>query len=115
MMFDFKIYFSLLEDALRFKNATEHTHRPALKSLLEEAAGKLRATNEPSRIECGAPDFVISQSGLVVGYIEVKDVGKSMDDAEKTDQLGRYRQSLSNLNLSNYLEIRSYVDGQLRL
>src|ERR1019366_5791705 len=113
-MFDFKQYLSRLEDALRAQNATEHTHRPALKSLLEDAVRDLRATNEPTRIDCGAPDFVITQAGLTLGYVEVKDVGKSLDEAEDTDQLRRYRNSLANLILSDYLHFRWYVDGELR-
>jgi hypothetical protein len=35
---------------------TEHTHRPALKDLIESFGKKLTATNEPSRIACGSPD-----------------------------------------------------------
>ncbi|WP_119390703.1 type ISP restriction/modification enzyme [Taklimakanibacter lacteus] len=112
-MFDFKTYLSKLDEALRANNATEHTHRPALKQLLE-GIRDLRATNEPSRIECGAPDFIITKSTHTIGYIEVKDVGKSLDDAEQADQLKRYRKSLSNLILSDYLEFRWYVDGELR-
>ncbi len=50
-MFDFKAYLSKLDEALRANNATEHTHRPAPKQLLE-GIKDLRATNEPSRIEC---------------------------------------------------------------
>jgi hypothetical protein len=35
-----------------------HTHRPALKSLIESLALNITATNEPKRIKCGAPDFI---------------------------------------------------------
>src|SRR5450756_824930 len=76
--------------------ATEHTHRPALKTLIEAQEQGLIATNEPSRIECGAPDFIVTRRDLPVGYIEAKDVGTSLDDAERSEQLGRYRDSLSN-------------------
>ncbi|TQF26462.1 hypothetical protein UNPF46_33685 [Bradyrhizobium sp. UNPF46] len=113
-MFDFKNYLMRLDDALRANNSTEHTHRPALKRLLEEAFNDLRAINEPARIDCGAPDFIVTQNNLTIGYIEVKDVGRSLDDAELTDQLSRYRKSLPNLILSDYLEFRWYVDGELR-
>lgn len=113
-MFDFKNYLSQVETALRAGNATEHTHRPALKTLLEASDKNLTATNEPSRIECGAPDFIVSKSSLTLGYIEVKDVGRSLDEAEKSDQLKRYRTSLPNLILSDYLEFRWFVDGELR-
>ncbi|MFM6690306.1 MAG: hypothetical protein ACKPHT_02365, partial [Microcystis panniformis] len=41
-------------------NATEHSYRPALKKLIESLNNNLQALNEPKRIACGAPDFVIN-------------------------------------------------------
>ncbi len=93
-------YIRTIKKELVAGNATEHTHRPALKALIEELAVGVIATNEPSRIECGAPDFVVSKGALTVGYIEAKDVGRSLDEAEKTEQLGRYRDSLTTLILT---------------
>ena len=34
-------------------DSTEHTHRPALKALLETTGKDIVATNEPRRIACG--------------------------------------------------------------
>ena len=51
-------YLRKLERALKRGDATEHTHRPALKELLEALDDKIVATNEPKRSECGAPDYV---------------------------------------------------------
>ncbi|MDY6918022.1 MAG: type ISP restriction/modification enzyme [Chloroflexota bacterium] len=96
-------------------NTTEHSHRPALKGLLEALDGRVVATNEPKRIACGAPDFVVTRGASVVGYIEGKDVGSSLDDAERSEQMERYLPSLSNLVLTDYLSFRWYVDGHLRL
>ncbi|MER3465929.1 MAG: DNA methyltransferase, partial [Armatimonadota bacterium] len=107
-------YISQIEQALQSGGATEHTHRPALKRLLEEIENGVTATNEPKRIECGAPDFVVSRGQTTVGYVEAKDVGVSLDEALKTDQLRRYRESLGNLVLTNYLEFRWFVDGAER-
>lgn len=53
-----KAYLKQIEDNLRMGNATEHTHRPALKALLEALDPGVTATNEPKRIACGAPDFI---------------------------------------------------------
>jgi len=50
-----------------------------------------------------------------VGYVEAKDIGRSLDEAERTEQLGRYRAALSNLILTDYLEFRWYSDGECRL
>lgn len=64
------------------------------------------ATNEPGRIKCGASDFVVTKGVTTIGYIEAKDIGKSLDEAGKSEQLIRYGESLSNLILTNYLEFR---------
>jgi hypothetical protein len=46
--------------------------------------------------------------------METKDLGKSLDEAEDSDQLKRYKRSLPNLILTDYLEFRWFEDGQLR-
>jgi len=104
-------YILTIEKELVAGNATEHTHRSALKTLVESLAGGVTATNEPKRIECGAPDFLVTKGALTVGYIEAKDVGQSLDEAEKSEQLKRYFNSLTNLILTDYLEFRWYLDG----
>ncbi|HEO70658.1 MAG TPA: DNA methyltransferase, partial [Candidatus Hydrogenedentes bacterium] len=115
-----------MERNLQRGDATEHTHRPALKALLESLAQGVTATNEPKRVACGAPDFIVTRRSTPLGYVETKDVGKSLDAIEadarrakpKThdgQQLQRYLESLGNLLLTNYLEFRWYVRGQHRL
>ena len=111
-----KAYLAAIEQALKAGNATEHTHRPALKTLLEALADHgVRATNEPKQIECGAPDYIVTRGVVPLGYVEAKDVGIDLGRTEKSEQLGRYRASLSNLVLTDYLEFRWYLDGELRL
>ena len=99
-------------------NSTEHTHRPALKSLIEALHPDLVATNEPRRVSCGAPDFVISRSAahgpLTIGYIEAKDVGTSLDALERSEQGRRYLNALENIVFTDYLTFRWYVRGQPR-
>lgn len=116
-------YTKEIEATLLTGVATEHAHRPALKSLIEKLATGIVAINEPQRIACGAPDLVILKdvtglgdpAGLrPLGYIEAKDVGKSLDDVERTGQLKRYLAALPNLVLTDYLEFRWYVDGERR-
>lgn len=109
-----KTYLANIERELKTGRATEHTHRPALKDLLEGLDSKIKATNEPKRVECGAPDFILRRDGLSVGYVETKDLGKSLDEAEDSEQLKRYKKSLPSLILTDYLEFRWFVDGQLR-
>jgi predicted helicase len=108
-------YVHTIEKELVAGNATEHTHRPALKTLIEGLSAGIIATNEPKHIECGAPDFVVRKGVTTIGYIEAKDIGKSLDEEEKSDQLKRYKESLTNLIFTDYLEFRWYVDGECRL
>lgn len=110
-----KSYLSGIEQALRAGNATEHTHRPALKTLIEQIATGITATNEPKRIKCGAPDYIVTRNTVPLGYIEAKDVNVPLDDIESGEQLKRYRESLANLILTDYLEFRWYVAGEHRL
>jgi len=108
----FRDYLTEVGRDLAAGNATEHTHRPALKALLIALDPDVRPVNEPKRIECGAPDFIVTRGDLPVGYIEAKDVGRSLDEIERDEQLKRYRESLSNLILTDYLEFRWYKDGE---
>jgi len=108
----FRDYLTEVGRDLAAGNATEHTHRPALKALLIALDPDVRPVNEPRRIECGAPDFIVTRNDLPVGYIEAKDVGRSLDEIERDEQLKRYRESLSNLILTDYLEFRWYKDGE---
>jgi hypothetical protein len=83
----FTTYLRRVEAALKAGNATEHTHRPALKILVESLRAKVTATNEPQRIACGAPDFIVTQRDVPLGYIEAKDVGVDLDRAEDIRQV----------------------------
>ena len=47
--------------------------------------------------------------------MEAKDIGEPLDKIESSDQLKRYRESLGNLVLTDYVEFRWYVGGQHRL
>jgi hypothetical protein len=109
-------YLRKLERALKRGDSTEHTHRPALKELLEALNEKIVATNEPKRSDCGAPDYVISRKRdtLSLGYAEAKDVGVDLAEIEKSDQLKRYLASLPSLLLTDYVEFRWFVDGKKR-
>lgn len=110
----FREYLKQIQSELSTGQATEHTYRSAMKNLLESLESGIEATNEPRRIKCGAPDFIISRKGVPLGYIETKDLGISLDDIEKSEQILRYRDSLPNLILTDYLSFRRYVDGILR-
>jgi len=108
-------YLDRIEENLAAGDATEHTHRAALEAMLEAHGEEVTAVNEPTRIACGAPDVRVRRDGRTIGYVEAKDVGTSLDAAEDTDQLRRYKAALPNLVLTDYLEFRWFVEGEHRL
>jgi predicted helicase len=116
----FEEYLAELKKNLAHGDATEHTHRPALKVLLESVAKGVTATNEPKRVLCGAPDFNITKGKIPLGHVETKDIGESLATIEKAkpphdEQFSRYRDGLPNWILTDYLEFRWYVKGEHRM
>ena len=53
----FKTYIQTLQADLARGNATEHTHRPALKTLIESLGERLTATNEKAGKRRASPHF----------------------------------------------------------
>ncbi len=98
-------------------NATEHTYRSELKYLVESIVPTVVATNEPKRIACGAPDYVLTKGDIPVGFIEAKDIGdKDLAGAKvqgNKAQFDRYKQSLGNLFFTDYLDFHLYRNGEL--
>ena len=107
------IYAYLERIRARFETgiATEHTFRGDLQQLLEAFDPAVIVTNEPTRIACGAPDFILTKRGVPLGYVEAKDIGVSLKKAEATEQLTRYKASLDNLILTDYLDFWLYRHG----
>jgi hypothetical protein len=87
---------------------TEHTDRAALQALLQAFAdqGGNRTTvqHEPKRVaDKGAPDFKITNRGLILGYVENKTIGEHLDKVLKSDQIARYKTLSQNIILTDYL------------
>ncbi len=105
-------YLNQINKNLQTGVAKELTHRSALEKLLETLQPTVHVVNEPKRIECGSPDLVIldpQADNVPLGYIEAKDIGLSLDNALKTEQLERYLAFSDNLILTDYLEFRWFV------
>jgi len=66
---------------------------------------------QPKKTEVGIPDFLIRKDGDIIGYIEAKSPDATLDEAEESEQLRRYWESLPNLILTNFLEFRLYRNG----
>ncbi len=114
MLSTIDLYLKQIEQALGQGDATEHTHRPFLKALIEALGKAITATNEPKRKHGNAPDFVVLSDRVPIGHVEAKDIGVSLAAVEKTEQIKRYRKSLNNLILTNYLDFVWYENGELR-
>lgn len=106
-------YITKLNDRFKTGVSTEHSYRGDLQNLLESILDGVQVTNEPKRIDCGAPDYILSRGKIPVGYIEAKDIGNNLGDNKYKEQFGRYRESLSNLIITNYLEFLFYREGKL--
>lgn len=91
---------------------TEHSFRGDLQEFVERTVQGIQAINEPRRQKCGAPDYIIQKRNIPIGYIEAKDIDKNLDTIDKSEQLARYKASLDNLILTNYLEFWFYVNGK---
>ena len=96
-------------------NTTEHTFRGDLQQLLETLVPDIRATNEPKRQSCGAPDYILTRKDIPVGFIEAKYIGDNdLDGLKKTgnkEQFDRYKASLTNIIFTDYLDFHLYRDG----
>lgn len=95
--------------------ATEHSYRPALEALFNSLSEGVTALNEPKRVDCGAPDFIIQRREINIGHVEAKDLGiglRGMKDANKNQQ-ERYRKALPNLIYTNCLDWDFYRNGEL--
>ena len=109
-------YIDNINQKFKAGNATEHTFRGVLEQLIESIVPTIRATNEPKRHSCGAPDYILTKKDIPVGFIEAKDIGdKDLEGAKKTgnkEQFDRYKASLNNLIFTDYLDFHLYREGQ---
>jgi predicted helicase len=112
-------YIATINQRYKLGNATEHTFRGDLQQLIESLVPGIRATNEPKRQSCGAPDYILTKKDIPVGFIEAKDIGDGdLEGAKKAgnkEQFDRYKASLNNLIFTDYLHFYLYRDGQLVL
>ena len=82
-----KVYLDNLQQNLQTGQATEHTHRSALQTLIQNLLPSTQVLNEPRHIACGAPDYMIQRGAEPLGYIEAKDIGETLDKVQKSISL----------------------------
>jgi hypothetical protein len=49
----------------------------------------------------GAPDFKVTKSGLILGYVENKPIGENLDRVLKSDQIARSKSLSQNIVLTD--------------
>ena len=109
-----------LEDTSHIKESDkEHTHRTALQNLLESlkthiadnggggnnTLKALKIIHEPNNDKegRGAPDFLVQNNGLNLGYIENKRVNAPLDSITTSPQIHKYLSLSDNIMLTDYL------------
>ena len=106
-------YLGIINQRLQTGISREHAYRGDLQQLLENLLPDILATNEPARIACGAPDYVLTRKDVPVGYIEAKDIGVDLSSKTLKEQFNRYRAALDNLIITDYLDFHFYKNGEL--
>lgn len=109
-------YIDSINQRYKLGNATEHTFRGDLQQLIESIVPNIRATNEPKRQSCGAPDYILTKKDIPVGFIEAKDIGNTDLDGQRKagnkEQFDRYKASLDNLIFTDYINFHLYHEGE---
>lgn len=105
-------YVANLNERYKTGISREHSYRGDLQTLLESMLDNVLVTNEPARIECGAPDYILTKKGIPVGYMEAKDIGEPLKGNKHKEQFDRYKESLPNLIITDYLDFHLYREGE---
>jgi len=94
--------------------ATELSYRSALQNLFGSIDKDILALNEPKRVKCGAPDFVMSRGDVVFGHAEAKDIDKDIGalKGHDADQKQRFLKALPNLIYTNCLDFEFFRNGK---
>jgi predicted helicase len=106
-------YIVKLNTLFQTGNAREHSYRGDLQNLIMAILPDVLVTNEPARVACGAPDYVLTRKDVPVGYIEAKDIGVDLNSKTLKEQFDRYKSGLSNLIFTDYMGFHFYKEGEL--
>ena len=109
-------YINQINEQFKTGNAREHSYRPMLQQLLNDLLPGFVVTNDPARISCGAPDYIISskREQMPVFYVEAKDINDSDLDGRNLhkEQFSRYKDSLDHIIFTDYLDFHLYENGE---
>ena len=104
-------YVSKINILYKTGNAREHSYRGDLQNLIMAILPNVLVTNEPARVQCGAPDYVLTKKDIPIGYIEAKDIGVDLASKTLKEQFDRYKAGLTNLIFTDYLDFHFYKEG----
>ena len=106
-------YIEKVINSNKLGNTSEHRFRGDLQQLLKTLLPNLSVTNEPMSNEYGIPNYIISEDGLPIAYIKTTEIGTDLNELDDTEDVRRFKASLSNLITTNYLYFRWYKDGNI--
>lgn len=107
-------YCANINKKLKSGKTTEASFYNTLETLVDDFLINCGVINQPKRIECGAPDFIVQMNNIPIGFIEAKDLGENLDEILQTEQLERYKTSIGNLILTNYVDFFWIVEGEVK-
>lgn len=113
---ELKKYINGVDGLFKTGETTEHSYRGLLADYVQRLLGDgYTVVNEPLRISCGAPDYVVLRGGQPVFYIEAKDIDDTdLDGRRKNghkEQFDRYKQALDRIVFTDYLDFHFYENG----
>jgi len=105
-------YIDKINTLFKTGNAREHSYRGDLQNLIMAILPDVLVTNEPARVDCGAPDYVLTRKDIPIGYIEAKDIGVDLGSKTLKEQFDRYKSGLTNLIFTDYMDFHFYKEGE---
>lgn len=111
----FKSYLNEVFKKLSSGDASERTYYPVLEYLLKSFQKGSQIIVEAKKSSVGIPDFKVkTDKGLLIGYIEAKDLGRDLDHLTKgeQDQIEKYKKEYPKLIVTNFIEFRLYESGK---
>ncbi len=111
----FEKYIKNISEKYKHIETSEMGYRTDFELLLKDIFQSIdvgRIDHDAKAKEGNKPDFVIIKNDIPILYIEVKDIGVSLDKIEKSEQMARYF-GYANLVLTDYVEFRFYRNGIL--
>lgn len=112
----FEKYLQNILSKAKTGEASERSYYPVLEELLINSKESSQIIVEARKSAVGIPDFKVqTQKGLLVGYIEAKDLGRDLDHMNKNEheQIEKYKKEYPKLIVTNYLEFRLYENSAL--